>query len=101
MSAAAAYAHRPARLPRTRMRLTDMVTPLKRWKRWRSASLGRSDVGGHRELVRDGETGVLFKAGDRPILRGGLRVLADASLQARLVANGPPEIRRERNWPIP
>ncbi len=87
--------------PRTRMRLTDMVTPLKPLE---AMALGKpfvaSDVGGHRELVRDGETGVLFKAGDRADLASAvLRVLADASLRARLVANGPPEIRRERNWP--
>jgi len=87
--------------PRTRMRLTDMVTPLKPLE---AMALGRpfvaSDVGGHRELVRDGETGVLFKAGDRGDLASTvLRVLGDASLRSKLTANGPTEIRRERNWP--
>jgi glycosyltransferase involved in cell wall biosynthesis len=51
--------------PRHRMRLTDLVTPLKPLE---AMAQGRmfvaSDVGGHRELVRDGETGFLFPAGD-------------------------------------
>ncbi|MET0344688.1 MAG: TIGR04063 family PEP-CTERM/XrtA system glycosyltransferase [Casimicrobiaceae bacterium] len=51
--------------PRHKMRLTDIVTPLKPLE---AMAQGRmfvaSDVGGHRELVRDGETGFLFPAGD-------------------------------------
>jgi PEP-CTERM/exosortase A-associated glycosyltransferase len=52
--------------PRKRMRLTDLVTPLKPLEAMASGRLVvASDVGGHRELIRDGETGVLFAAGDR------------------------------------
>src|SRR5207342_3694355 len=51
--------------PRKSIRLTETVTPLKPLE---AMSQGRmliaSDVGGHRELVRDGETGFLFPAGD-------------------------------------
>ena len=51
--------------PRHRIRLTEIVTPLKPLE---AMAQGRmfvaSDVGGHRELVRDGETGFLFPAGD-------------------------------------
>ena len=51
--------------PRRSMRLTEIVTPLKPLE---AMAQGRmfvaSDVGGHRELVRDGETGVLFPPGD-------------------------------------
>jgi len=47
------------------MSLTEMVTPLKPLE---AMAQGRmfvaSDVGGHRELVRHGQTGFLFKAGD-------------------------------------
>ena len=51
--------------PRTPMRLTDMVTPLKPLEAMALAKVFiASDVGGHRELVRDRETGVLFRAGD-------------------------------------
>lgn len=51
--------------PRHSMRLTELVTPLKPLE---AMAQGRifiaSDVGGHRELVRDGETGRLFRADD-------------------------------------
>ena len=51
------------------MRLTELVTPLKPLE---AMAQGRmfvaSDVGGHRELVRDGETGFLFRAGDAQAL---------------------------------
>jgi PEP-CTERM/exosortase A-associated glycosyltransferase len=51
--------------PRLKMRLTDLVTPLKPLEAMAQGRLVvASDVGGHRELIQDGETGVLFKAGD-------------------------------------
>lgn len=50
--------------PRHSMRLTELVTPLKPLE---AMAQGRifvaSDVGGHKELVRDGDTGFLFAAG--------------------------------------
>ena len=47
------------------MRLTELVTPLKPLEAMAQGRLlVASDVGGHRELIRDGETGVLFRAGD-------------------------------------
>jgi len=46
-----------------------------------------SDVGGNRELVDDGRTGLLFSPGDHRALAGVLEeVLADQPLQARLGA---------------
>jgi glycosyltransferase involved in cell wall biosynthesis len=51
--------------PRLSMRLTDLVTPLKPLEAMAQGKLFiASDVGGHRELIRDGETGLLFKSGD-------------------------------------
>jgi PEP-CTERM/exosortase A-associated glycosyltransferase len=51
--------------PRMPMRLTHLVTPLKPLEAMAQGRLVvASDVGGHRELIRDGETGVLFRAGD-------------------------------------
>ena len=56
------------------MRLTDLVTPLKPLE---AMALGRilvaSDVGGHRELISDGQTGFLFRAGDPAALSMRLR----------------------------
>ena len=59
--------------PRLPIRLTELVTPLKPLE---AMAQGRmfvaSNVGGHRELVRDGETGFLFKAGDAAALAEAL-----------------------------
>ena len=56
--------------PRHSMRLTELVTPLKPLE---AMAQGRvfvaSDVGGHQELVRDGDTGFLFAAGQVEALR--------------------------------
>ncbi len=51
--------------PRKRMRLTDLVTPLKPLEAMAQGRLvAASDVGGHKELIRDGDTGTLFPADD-------------------------------------
>lgn len=51
--------------PRKRMRLTDMVTPLKPLEAMAQGRLvAASDVGGHKELIEDGVTGSLFPADD-------------------------------------
>ena len=61
--------------PRKASRLTDLVTPLKPLEAMAQQKLvAASDVGGHRELMTDGETGVLFPADD-PV--GCAEALAD------------------------
>lgn len=51
--------------PRKRMRLTDLVTPLKPLEAMAEGKLvAASDVGGHHELIADGQTGTLFRADD-------------------------------------
>jgi glycogen synthase len=51
--------------PRKRSRLTDLVTPLKPLEAMAQGKLvAASDVGGHRELIADGETGRLFAPDD-------------------------------------
>lgn len=55
--------------PRHSMRLTELVTPLKPLEAMAQGHVFiASDVGGHHELVRDGDTGYLFRAGDVPAL---------------------------------
>jgi PEP-CTERM/exosortase A-associated glycosyltransferase len=86
--------------PREHLRLTDMVTPLKPLE---AMALGKllvaSDVGGHRELIRDGETGVLFQAGRPEALAAAvLRLFSDEALQARCRTSGPAYVRAERTW---
>ena len=51
--------------PRKKSRLTDLVTPLKPLEAMAQGRLvAASDVGGHRELIADGETGTLFAPDD-------------------------------------
>ena len=55
--------------PRLPMRLTELVTPLKPLEAMAQGRLVvASDVGGHRELIADGKTGILFQAGSRTAL---------------------------------
>ena len=61
--------------PRKRSRLTDLVTPLKPLEAMAQGRIvAASDVGGHRELIEHGETGVLFPADDPA---GTAQALAD------------------------
>ena len=87
--------------PRHSMRLTDLVTPLKPLE---SMAQGKvvvaSDVGGHRELIRDGYTGVLFTANSGEAFADAtLRLLGDEHLRARLIRDGRRFVEQDRNWP--
>ncbi len=86
--------------PRRAMRLTDLVTPLKPLEAMAQQRIFvASDVGGHKELIRDGETGVLFKAGDATALVAALAdLLADRSRWQRMRCAGRSFVERERTW---
>lgn len=86
--------------PRLKMRLTDLVTPLKPLEAMAQGRLlAASDVGGHRELIDDGRTGVLFAAGDPAALAHKvLDLLAAPERWAALRANGRAFVERERTW---
>ena len=86
--------------PRLPMRLTDMVTPLKPLEAMAMSKVFvASDVGGHRELVQDGVTGVLFRAGDPHELASAiLKVAGDEQLRRRLATDGLRHVREERTW---
>jgi glycosyltransferase involved in cell wall biosynthesis len=86
--------------PRRRMRLTDLVTPLKPLE---AMAQGRmfvaSDVGGHRELVRDRETGFLFKSDDVQALAQSLdAVLSSEDTWPRIAADARRFVETERTW---
>ena len=51
-----------------------------------------ANVGGLREVVRDGENGLLIPAGDPAAVAAALTRLADASLRTRLSAAGPASV---------
>jgi PEP-CTERM/exosortase A-associated glycosyltransferase len=86
--------------PRHSMRLTELVTPLKPLEAMAQGRLVvASDVGGHRELIRHGETGLLFRAGSAESLADTLRDLcADESLGAAMRRAGRRYAEEERNW---
>ena len=86
--------------PRLPIRLTELVTPLKPLE---AMAQGRmfvaSDVGGHRELVRHGETGFLFPAGSAAALETAIdTVLAKRDMWPRIKAQARQFVVQERTW---
>jgi PEP-CTERM/exosortase A-associated glycosyltransferase len=86
--------------PRLRIRLTELVTPLKPLE---AMAQGRmfvaSDVGGHRELIRDRETGFLFRAGDVEALQRALEeLLSRRDLWPQIRAQARRFVEVERTW---
>lgn len=86
--------------PRHRMRLTELVTPLKPLE---AMAMGKavvaSDVGGNKELIKDGLTGLLFEAGNLEALtRILLEALRDQALRLKLQENGPAWVRAHHTW---
>ncbi len=86
--------------PRKRMRLTDLVTPLKPLEAMAQGRLvAASDVGGHRELIRDGETGTLFPPDDPAAIAVALAAMfADRSGWAARRTRARDFVEQERNW---
>ncbi len=86
--------------PRKRMRLTDLVTPLKPLEAMAQGRLvAASDVGGHRELIRDGDTGTLFAPDDpKAMARAISSLFADREIWPARRARARAFVEAERNW---
>ena len=86
--------------PRRRMRLTELVTPLKPLEAMAMARpVMASDVGGHAELIRHEETGLLFPAERQDALvAAATRLGADTALARRLGERARAYVTRERAW---
>lgn len=86
--------------PRHRMRLTELVTPLKPLEAMAQGRLlVASDVGGHKELIDDNVTGWLFSAGDASALAARVLQLIDASERWPALRKAAREfVERERTW---
>ena len=83
------------------MRLTELVTPLKPLEAMAQGKLVvASDVGGHRELIRNGETGMLVESGERRGAgeRQSAKLLRNPKDWDRLRTNGRQFVERERTW---
>ncbi|MEZ5680797.1 MAG: glycosyltransferase, exosortase A system-associated [Erythrobacter sp.] len=64
--------------PRKKSRLTDLVTPLKPLEAMAERRIvAASDVGGHRELIEDGVTGLLFPPDDPEAIAAALAGFID------------------------
>jgi PEP-CTERM/exosortase A-associated glycosyltransferase len=87
--------------PRRRVRVTELVTPLKPLEAMaQGRMLVASDVGGHRELIRDGRTGYLFPADDKHRLASKIEtVLADRAAWPNIRARARHFVETERTWP--
>lgn len=86
--------------PRISRRLTDLVTPLKPLE---AMAMGKlvvaSDVGGHRELIRDGHNGHLFPAGsDEALARCLIKLLKAPETWNAVIANAHNYVASERTW---
>jgi PEP-CTERM/exosortase A-associated glycosyltransferase len=86
--------------PRRRMRLTELVTPLKPLE---AMSMGRpvlaSDVGGLVELIQHEVTGLIFRAESRDgLVEAAARLAGDPGLSAGLGAAARRHVELERSW---
>ncbi len=86
--------------PRHSMRLTEIVTPLKPLEAMaRGGVVLVSDVGGHRELVTDFETGRFFRADDVGCLsRAILELIADRTSADSMRMRARRFVEAERSW---
>lgn len=86
--------------PRLAMRLTDLVTPLKPLEAMAQGRLVvASDVGGHRELIRHGDTGMLFAADQAAALAAAVDdLLARRDDWQAMRDRGRAFVEQERTW---
>lgn len=86
--------------PRRSVRLTELVTPLKPLEAMAmKRAVIASNIGGHRELIQDHRTGLLFDNRDPHALQNSiLRLAQDESLLRSLAASGQEFVSNERTW---
>ena len=87
--------------PRKRMRLTELVTPLKPLEAMAMAKpVLASDVGGLSELIQHGSTGLLFRAGDtESLVEQAAHLGSSGELRASIGRAARAHVERERSWP--
>jgi len=86
--------------PRKSIRLTELVTPLKPLEAMAQKKLVMaSDIGGHRELIEHGVTGLLFPSDDPHALAEAIDLWsAKREAWPEILENGRAFVERERNW---
>ena len=88
--------------PRLSVRHTELVTPLKPLEAMaRGCLVAASDIGGHRELIRNGETGVLFRTGEPGALAAAVSGLINAPDRwPQFKAAARRVVETERTWAV-
>ena len=88
--------------PRISMPLTELVTPLKPLEAMAMEKLVlASDVGGHKELIRNKETGLLFKAGNvTDLAQKIIDIATSREQQLAIREQGRRHVVRNRNWKL-
>ena len=86
--------------PRKRMRLTELVTPLKPLEAMAMAKpVLASDVGGLSELIQHGSTGMLFRADDAAsLVEQATHLASSQQLRVSLGLAARAHVERERSW---
>ena len=86
--------------PRKKSRLTDLVTPLKPLEAMAQGKIvAASDVGGHRELMRHDETGVLFAPDDPAACAASLAALIARREQwPAILQAGRQHVEKSHDW---
>jgi PEP-CTERM/exosortase A-associated glycosyltransferase len=87
--------------PRISTRTTELTTPLKPLEAMATAKpVLVSDVGAMLELVRPGETGMIFRAGDSADLaEKAIHILEDPARRAEMGKAARVYVEHERQWP--
>lgn len=86
--------------PRRSSRLTEMVTPLKPLEAMANRKLVlATDIGGHRELIQHGVTGLLFPDSNPTALAELIKQASQSpEMWDSMIDNGAVFVREERNW---
>lgn len=89
-----------APFPRKSLPVTELVSPVKPLE---AMAMGKavvvSDVGGMREMVEDGQTGLVVPSDDEKALGAALRrLMQDEALRRRLGAEGRSWVQNHRSW---
>jgi len=89
-------------ISRPALRVTKLVTPLKPLE---AMAMGKalitSDLPALREIVKDGETGLLYRPGDvGDLAEKCIRLLDDRAFQLRLAEAGRRWVEKERTWSV-
>ncbi|MEX2495698.1 MAG: TIGR04063 family PEP-CTERM/XrtA system glycosyltransferase [Woeseia sp.] len=86
--------------PRRKIRIAEMVTPLKPLEAMHFGCLVlASDVGGHRELIEEGRTGILFEPDDpRALAEAVVAAVGDEERAAGIRRRAENYLEAERSW---